>query len=323
MNHTPDCLVICGPTASGKTALAVALAQILNGEVVSADSMQVYRGMDIGTAKPTAEEMQGVPHHMLDVADPWENFSVGRYVAQAIPIMDDILARGKLPIVAGGTGLYIDNLMAGREFAPFAPDTAGVRQQLQQQAREEGLEPLRDKLAQVDPESAQRLHPNDEKRIIRALEVYLTTGKTISQHNRESQAIPPRYHPLTIGLDFEQRPHLWQRIDRRVDVMMEQGLLEEAEGFLKSYPGGTAVQAIGYKELAPYFRKECPLETAVENIRRETRRYAKRQLTWFRREEEAHWLYVDEPGGLTRLVEQAKEIAVQTHILEGRNSHGT
>ena len=211
MNHTPDCLVICGPTASGKTALAVALAQILNGEVVSADSMQVYRGMDIGTAKPTAEEMQGVPHHMLDVADPWENFSVGRYVSQAIPVMDDILARGKLPIVAGGTGLYIDHLMAGREFAPFAPDTAGVRQQLQRQAREEGLEPLRDKLAQVDPESAQRLHPNDEKRIIRALEVYLTTGTTISQHNRESQAIPPRYHPLTIGLDFQERPHLWQR----------------------------------------------------------------------------------------------------------------
>ena len=251
MNHTPDCLVICGPTASGKTALAVALAQILNGEVVSADSMQVYRGMDIGTAKPTAEEMQGVPHHMLDVADPWENFSVGRYVAQAIPIMDDILARGKLPIVAGGTGLYIDNLMAGREFAPFAPDTAGVRQQLQQQAREEGLEPLRDKLAQVDPESAQRLHPNDEKRIIRALEVYLTTGTTISQHNRESQAIPPRYHPLTIGLDFEERPHLWQRIDRRVDVMMEQGLEDEVRRLLDAGipPTCTAMQAIGYKEL--------------------------------------------------------------------------
>ena len=292
MNHTPDCLVICGPTASGKTALAVALAQILNGEVVSADSMQVYRGMDIGTAKPTAEEMQGVPHHMLDVADPWENFSVGRYVSQAIPVMDDILARGKLPIVAGGTGLYIDHLMAGREFAPFAPDTAGVRQQLQQQAREEGLEPLRDKLAQVDPESAQRLHPNDEKRIIRALEVYLTTGKTISQHNRESQAIPPRYHPLTIGLDFEERPHLWQRIDRRVDQMMAGGLVDEVRALLDSgVPDRcTAMQAIGYKEMAAALRGDGDTARAAEEIKLRSRQYAKRQLTWFRRNGDARWI---------------------------------
>ena len=311
MNHTPDCLVICGPTASGKTALAVALAQILNGEVVSADSMQVYRGMDIGTAKPTAEEMQGVPHHMLDVADPWENFSVGRYVSQAIPVMDDILARGKLPIVAGGTGLYIDNLMAGREFAPFAPDTAGVRQQLQQQAREEGLEPLRDKLAQVDPESAQRLHPNDEKRIIRALEVYLTTGTTISQHNRESQAIPPRYHPLTIGLDFEQRPHLWQRIDRRVDVMMEQGLEEEVRRLLDAGipPTCTAMQAIGYKEIISALQQGRPVEEGAEEVKLRSRQYAKRQLTWFRRNPNTHWIRWGENPNFSQAVASSTELA--------------
>ena len=187
----PNVLVICGPTASGKTALAVALAQRFHGEVVSADSMQVYRGMDIGTAKPTQEEMGGVPHHMIDVADPSEDYSVARYVDQAVPIVDDILARGKLAIIAGGTGLYIDNLIAGRQFAPF-PGRDGLRLQLQARAETEGLPALLAELAQVDPESAARLHPNDAKRIIRALEVYLATGKTISQHNRESQAIPNR-----------------------------------------------------------------------------------------------------------------------------------
>ena len=190
----PNVLVICGPTASGKTALAVALAQRFHGEVVSADSMQVYRGMDIGTAKPTQEEMGGVPHHMIDVADPSEDYSVARYVDQAVPIVDDILVRGKLAIIAGGTGLYIDNLIAGRQFAPF-PGRDGLRLQLQARAETEGLPALLAELAQVDPESAARLHPNDAKRIIRALEVYLATGKTISQHNRESQAIPNRYTP--------------------------------------------------------------------------------------------------------------------------------
>lgn len=313
----PDCLVICGPTASGKTALAVALAQRLNGEVVSADSMQVYRGMDIGTAKPTAEEMQGVPHHMLDVADPWENYSVGRYVSQAIPVMDDILARGKLPIVAGGTGLYIDNLMAGREFAPFAPDTAGVRRQLQQQAREEGLEPLREHLAQVDPEAAQRLHPNDEKRIIRALEVFLTTGKTITQHNRESQAIPPRYHPLTIGLDFEERPNLWQRIDRRVDVMMEQGLEGEVRQLLDAgiSPTCTAMQAIGYKEIVAALEAGRPVEEGAEEVKLRSRQYAKRQLTWFRRNPHTHWIRWGETPDFSRAVAISTELA-QAHGLQ-------
>ena len=188
----PNVLVICGPTASGKTALAVALAQRFGGEVVSADSMQIYRRMDIGTAKPTWAEMQGVPHHMLDVADPEENYSVARYVQDAVPIVDGILAQGKLPIVAGGTGLYIDNLIAGRQFAPFTPDS-GLRQSLQDRAKVEGLLALRTELERVDPDAAARIHPNDEKRTIRALEVWLSTGKTITQHVRESQALPRRF----------------------------------------------------------------------------------------------------------------------------------
>ena len=218
----PNILVICGPTASGKTALAAALARRLGGEVVSADSMQVYRRMDIGTAKPTPDETLGVPHHMIDVADPEENYSVARYVRDAVPIVDDILARGKLPIVAGGTGLYIDHLIAGRQFAPFAPDS-GLREQLQAQARTEGLPALRARLEQVDPSAAARIHPNDEKRTIRALEVWLSTGKTITQHDRESRELPNRYTPLTIALDFAQRSDLWERIGRRVDEMMAGG----------------------------------------------------------------------------------------------------
>ena len=286
----PNILVVCGPTASGKTALAAALAQRLGGEVVSADSMQVYRGMDIGTAKPTAGEMRGVPHHMLDVADPAENYSVARYVADAVPIVDDILKRGRLPIVAGGTGLYIDNLVAGRRFAPFAPDS-GLRQRLQERARAEGLPALYAQLAQADPEAAGRIHPNDEKRIIRALEVYLSTGKTISQHDRESREAPRRYTPLTIALNFRERPWLWERIDSRVDEMMERGLVGEvrrllADGVPRSC---TAMQAIGYKEIAAALEQGRPVSHGVEEVKLRSRQYAKRQLTWFRRNRDAHW----------------------------------
>ena len=225
----PKILVICGPTASGKTALAVELALRHRGEVVSADSMQIYRRMDIGTAKPTREEMRGVPHHMLDVADPEEDFSVARYVELAAPCVDDILARGKLPIVAGGTGLYLDSLLSGRTFAPLSPD-GGLRARLEARVDALGGEAMLGELAAADPEAAARLHPNDEKRIFRALEVYQSTGKTITQHNLETLAIPPRYDALTLALAFERREDMWSRIARRVDQMMDQGLVAEVQG---------------------------------------------------------------------------------------------
>ena len=286
----PDILVICGPTASGKTALAVALAQRFGGEVVSADSMQVYRRMDIGTAKPTPEEMGGVPHHMLDVADPEENYSVARYVQEAVPIVDDILARGKLPIIAGGTGLYIDNLAAGREFAPFEPDS-GLRETLQQRVKDEGLPALRAQLEQVDPDAAARIHPNDEKRTVRALEVFLSTGKTITRHDRESREVPDRYTPLTIALNFRERSDLWERIDRRVDEMMARGLEGEvrrllADGVPRSC---TSMQAIGYKELAAAILEGRSISEGAEEVKLRSRQYAKRQLTWFRRNKQAYW----------------------------------
>ena len=287
----PKILVICGPTASGKTALAVELALRHHGEVVSTDSMQIYRRMDIGTAKPTPEEMGGVPHHMLDVADPEEDFSVARYVDMAAKCVDDILSRGKLPILAGGTGLYIDSLLSGRTFAPFQPDSP-LRGQLEEQLRREGGAAMLARLAQVDPDSAARLHPNDEKRIVRALEVYQSTGKTITQHNLETQAIPPRYDALTLALAFERREDMWSRIDRRVDQMMDQGLVAEVQGLLDSgVPAKcTAMQAIGYKEMAAALLSGGDVRAAAEEIQLRSRQYAKRQLTWFKRNKAARWL---------------------------------
>lgn len=290
MESKPNILVICGPTASGKTALAAALAQRLGGEVVSADSMQVYRRMDIGTAKPTPDETRGIPHHMIDVADPEENYSVARYVQDAVPIVDSILARGKLPIVAGGTGLYIDHLVAGRQFAPFEADS-GLREHLQNRAAEEGLPALRTELEHIDPAAAVRIHPNDEKRTIRALEVFLSTGKTITQHDAESRALPNRYAPLTIALNFQERSWLWERIDRRVDEMMERGLEREVRELLASgvSPSCTAMQAIGYKELSAAISAGRPVSKGAEEVKLRSRQYAKRQLTWFRRNREARW----------------------------------
>ena len=286
----PKLLAVVGPTASGKTRLAVELALRYNGEVVSADSMQIYRRMDIGTAKPTFGEMQGVPHHMLDVASPEEDFSVARYVELAIPCVEDILSRGKLPILAGGTGLYIDSLLSGRTFAAYSPENP-LRRELEARFAQLGGEAMLAELAQVDPDSAEKLHPNDAKRIIRALEVYQTTGKTIAQHNRETQALPPRYDALRIGLRFEDRGDMWAQIDRRVDQMMDQGLMEEVRALLDSglSPRCTAMQAIGYKELAPAVDHPERLEDAVAEIKLRSRQYAKRQLTWFGRNPEVRW----------------------------------
>ena len=281
--------VVCGPTACGKTALAVELALALDGEVVSADSMQVYRKLDIGTAKPAGEEKKGVPHHMLDVADPSEDWSVARYVMDAAPIVDDILSRGRLPIVAGGTGLYIDALIAGREFAPFAPDS-GLRRELERRTEAEGLEVLYRELERADPEAAVRIHPNDRKRIIRALEVYYTSGKTISQHDRETKALPPRYDAVKVGLRFADRADMRERIDARVDEMFARGLVEEVRELAAVLsPDCTAMQAIGYKELSAALREGRSPEEARDEIKLRTRQYAKRQLTWFRRDESIGW----------------------------------
>ena len=284
----PNLLVICGPTASGKTALAVALAQQLNGEVVSADSMQIYRRMDIGTAKPTREEMDGVPHHMIDVADPEEDYSAERYRREAVPVVDDILARGKLPIIVGGTGLYLDALLNGHD---FAVKSTGWREKLQKKYDEEGIQPLWEALTEIDPESATRLHPMDTKRVIRALEVWYETGETISAHNAATRLLPPRYTALKLGLNYENRADLYARIDARVEEMAASGLADEVRALLESgvSSGCTAMQAIGYKELCAAVEDGGDLTAALDEVKLRSRQYAKRQLTWFRRDRTTQW----------------------------------
>ena len=290
-------IAIVGPTASGKTRLSVELAKELGGEIISFDSMQIYRGMDIGTAKPTMEERQGIVHHMLDIADPREDYSVSRFVEEADKLLQELLSQEKTVILVGGTGLYIDSLMKGLEFAPL-PES-GVRQELTRIAHEQGIEVLMDRLRAVDPESAERIPPSNQKRVIRALEIYLESGKTMTQHNLETQQRPPKYEPLWIGLDYVNREALYARINRRVDLMVEQGLLEELQRLLaQGIPeNATSMQAIGYKELMGYIRGECSLEEAKELLKQSSRRYAKRQRTWFRRNPKIHWfLLEDEPN---------------------------
>ncbi len=283
-------ICIAGPTASGKTALAVKLAKEYNGEVISCDSMQIYKRMDIGTAKPTAEEMDGIPHHMLSVAEPWEDFSVSRYCEMAAPIVDDVLARGKTAIIAGGTGLYMDALIRGNSFAPYP--TTGRREELEALAAKEGIQAVLNQLQAVDPESASRLHPSDQKRIIRALEVYLETGETITEHNRKTQLLPPRYNPVWFALEDTQRAALYRRIDYRVEVMLEQGLIDEIRSLLaEGVPEKcTAMQAIGYKEFLDALNGSCTMAEATALVQQSSRKYAKRQLTWFRRNPNIHWL---------------------------------
>ena len=282
-------ICIAGPTASGKTALAVELAKELNGEVVSCDSMYVYRRMNIGTAKPTREEMQGIVHHMIDVADPDEDFSVSRYCEMASPIVVDIVTRGKTAIIAGGTGLYMDSLIKGNDFAAF-PAT-GHRQRLEKLLEEEGLEVLTSQLQSIDPEALARSQ-NNPRRIIRALEVYYETGETITAHNLKTQAIPPRYAPLWLGLDFAERSELYRRIDLRVGIMLEMGLVQEIQDLLSSgIPEKcTAMQAIGYKEFVAALDGQCTIEEAADEVRKSSRHYAKRQLTWFRRNKDIRWI---------------------------------
>lgn len=292
---TPKILVITGPTATGKSALGIAMAKEHKGEIVSADSMQVYKGLDIGTAKITFQEMQGVPHHMLDIADPQEAYSVARYVQDASACVDDILSRGKLPILVGGTGLYIDSLISGRDFAGGEPSQQ-MRDQLNEKYKTLGGEALLRELGEIDPRRAEKLHPSDSKRIIRALEVFYTTGKTISQHDLETKRIPPRYDACMIALAFKDRQKLYERIDRRVDKMLDEGLVQEVKNLLNVglAPKSTAMQAIGYKEICAYLEGKTSLLAAVELIKQESRRYAKRQMTWLRRNPAVDWILLDE-----------------------------
>ena len=301
-------ICIAGPTASGKTALAVELAKQLGGEVISCDSMQIYKGMDIGTAKPTFEEMQGIPHHMLDVCEPAEDFSVSRYCEMADPILQDILSRGKTAIIAGGTGLYMDALIRGNDFAP-CPAT-GMREKLEAQADEVGMEVMLEQLRQIDSEAAARLHVADRKRIIRALEVYYETGETITAHNLRTQAIPPKYTPVWFALEDQNRQDLYDRIDSRVDIMLEQGLMDEIRTLLDAgIPEKcTAMQAIGYKEFVDAVHGRCSVEEAAALVKQSSRRYAKRQLTWFRRNQAIHWLRREKGQTTAEIVAAARQI---------------
>ena len=301
-------VVVAGPTASGKTALGIALAKDFNGEIVSADSMQIYRGMDIGTAKASLAEREGIPHHMLDVAEPWEDYSVARYVEQAEACCRDILRRGKLPILVGGTGLYIDSLVSGRDFAAVDSDQ-GLREALSAEYDALGGEAMHRRLQEIDPERAAILHPGDKRRIVRALEVYRLTGMTITEHDRKSRETPPRYRALRIGLAFRDRADMWARIDRRVDDMVAQGLLQEVETLLQSgLPhDATALQAIGYKQFLAVAEGRATVDEAIAEVKLRSRQYAKRQLTWLRRDEDIHWILwektPDFPAGLQNATE--------------------
>lgn len=299
-------IVIAGATASGKTDLGIAVALATGGEIVSADSMQIYRGMDIGTAKASADEQKLVRHHMIDVADPRENYSVARYVEEASVCCDQLLQEGKVPVIVGGTGLYIDSLLAGRSFGKQAEDET-LRQRLYEEYEAEGGKKLLEKLSSFDPDRAALLHPADKKRIVRAMEVYYLSGETITEHDRKTREIPPRYEATVLIPGFRDRTLLYDRIDRRVGEMIRRGLFEEVKKLLDSgiSAESTAMQAIGYKEAVDVVYDRISGEDAAEHIRQASRRYAKRQITWFSRRKDAVRLFHDDPGGTEKLTAEA------------------
>lgn len=300
-------LAVAGPTATGKTALGVALAKRFGGEVISADSMQIYRGLDVGTAKVTAEETQGVPHHCVDFLPPEEVFSVADFTALAARLEQEISARGALPILVGGTGLYIQSFLEGIRFTEEKPSN-GLREQLAAELEARGPEAMYAELLSVDPQAAATIHPNNRVRVLRALEHYRATGRRLSEQKAASRPSQRPYRSLVLGLDFADRAQLYRRIDLRVDRMMEQGLLEEARlvyGHRDSYR--TAAQAIGYKEFFPYFAGEAELAACVEKLKQASRNYAKRQLTWFRHMEGVVWLQADAPDLLDEACRRTEE----------------
>ena len=290
----PRVVAVGGPTASGKTALSVALAKVFDGEIINADSMQIYRNLDVGTAKPTTQEQQGIPHHLLGFLPPETPFSVADFTAAADPLVREISAHGKLPLVVGGTGLYITSLLNGVAFAPEKLDPT-IRARLQAQAEAEGSAALYAQLQAVDPDYAAQVHPNNLPRVIRALELFEATGRKMSEERVNARAAEPPYRALCLCLTCRDRAALYDRIGRRVDLMVENGVLDEARQVYDhrdSYR--TAAQAIGYKEFFPYFEGTASLDDCTERLKQATRNYAKRQLTWFRRQNDAVWLYLDE-----------------------------
>lgn len=284
-------IILTGPTAVGKTSLSLSLAKELDGEIVSADSMQVYRYMDIGTAKIREEERQGIPHHLIDVLDPWEDFNVVRFQKMARKALEEIWERGHIPIVTGGTGFYIQALLYDIHFTENNEDSS-LRKDLENYARENGAEALHSRLAEVDEKAASQIHFNNVKRVIRALEFYYQTGKKISEHNEEERKRTSPYDFKYFVLN-DEREHLYAGINRRVDLMMEEGLVEEVQKLKEMGCDSTMVsmQGLGYKEILSYLEGECTLDEAVYKIKRDTRHFAKRQITWFKRERDVIWLH--------------------------------
>ena len=308
MKNLIKVISVVGPTASGKTKLSVELAKRLNGEIVSADSMQIYKGMQIATAKPDEEEKSGVIHHLMDFLPPSETYSVAMYVKDASRCIEDINSREKLPIIVGGTGLYVDSLLNNIKFSEENRDEK-LCDELRTIYNNEGIDKLLDILKSFDKKSYERLSKEKNvKRIIRAIEFYKTTGKTISEQIENSRLIESPYKAIKIGLNFKDREKLYDRINRRVDLMLEQGLLEEAFQVINSDLSYTSVKAIGYKELMPYFNKEKTLEECIDKLKQETRRYAKRQITWFKRDTDINWIYIDEINSFDELLSKAIQI---------------
>ncbi len=301
--------VVVGPTASGKTSLSVELAKQLNGEVISCDSMQIYKKMNIGTAKPTLDEMQGIPHHLINFVEPADEFSCADYRDIATSKITEIVSKGKLPIFCGGTGLYVDHVLNNTSFSEAGRDLE-YRKQLEGEINDFGVDFVFEKLKRIDPNSAEIIHPNNIKRVIRALEIYHVTGKTKTEWDRESQAVESPYDARVIFLDYKDREKLYERIDKRVDIMVENGLLQEVKELISEYEhlSSTALQAIGYKEIIEHLENRCSFEESIENIKKNSRNYAKRQLTWFRKKYRNNVLYVDEHDNFDEIVNIAKNI---------------
>ena len=285
----PKVVVICGPTASGKTALSIELAKKINGEIISSDSMQIYEDMDIGTAKPSKEEMQGIKHYMLNIVKPNQRYSVADFKKDAESAIEEILAKGKVPIVVGGTGLYVDSLIYGIEYQDIKLDEK-YRQYLEKRAETEGLEKLYEEAKIIDPQAMEKISPNDKKRIIRVLEIYKATGKNKTEQEIESRKNGVKYNYIVFALDIE-REKLYEKINKRVDIMIEQGLIQEVEKLLHKYNDfPTAMQGLGYKEVVEYLENKITKEEMIEKIKMETRRYAKRQITWFKKNKQTIWI---------------------------------